>query len=175
MKKSIIAGILTISVLFSFTLSASALCTDVSKSIPIAPQKIEYMDETGSIIEQPMAMAIPEGSIVETPETPMTIVRAKETFQIKDWSKNSSHTLSKDKEMVYGEKIKVEGLWNNSNARMTVRCSVYRNGSWAPVSQSSFASGSSTTIAVASSGLIWVEAIPSDSIIKGTIAISYNV
>ena len=175
MKKSIIAAILTISVLFSFTLSASALYTDVSKSIPLAPQKIEYMDEQGSIIVEPGAIEPDDGSIVVSPDNPIMITRAKETFSIQNWAADQYYTLSSDKEMVYGEKIRVEGSWNNPSARMEVSCSVRRNGYWAPVSVSSFSSGSSTTIAVGDTGLFLIQVSPSDNVASGSIAISYNV
>lgn len=175
MKKNIITGIVTISMLFCFVMYSSALYIDESESIPVQPEKIEYMDERGSIIVDPGAMNPNEGSIVVKPNSPIVITRAKETFPIDKWEANESYTLSSDKEMVYGEKIKVEGSWNNTSARMIVRCSVRRNGDWSAVSQSSFASGSSTTIAVADTGLFLIEAIPSDDITSGSIAISYNV
>lgn len=175
MKKNIISGILTIISLFIFTLPASALSTDVSESIPMEPEKIEYMDERGSIIVEPLSVAPPEDSIVVTPNNPIIITRAKETFSINDWVADRNYTLSSDKEMEYGEKIKVEGSWNNPSASMTVKCSVRRNGYWSPVSISSFRSGYSTTVTVGDIGLFLIEAIPSDNISSGSIAISYNV
>lgn len=175
MKKSIITGIVTISMLFSFVMYSSALYIDENESIPVQTEKIEYMDERGSIIVDPRALNPNEGSIVVTPNNPIVITRAKETFSINNWKADQSYTLSSDKEMVYGEKIKVEGSWNNTSARMRVMCSVRRNGYWAPVSSSSFSSGFSTTIAVADTGLFLIEVAPSDDITSGSIAISYNV
>src|SRR5699024_10949668 len=104
MKKSIITGIVTISMLFSFVMYSSALYIDENESIPVQTEKIEYMDERGSIIVDPGALNPNEGSIVVTPNNPIVITRAKETFSINNWKADQSYTLSSDKEMVYGEK-----------------------------------------------------------------------
>ena len=58
---------------------------------------------------------------------------------------------------------------------MSIRCSVRKNGRWSIVSSSSFASGYSTTLTVAATGLILVEAVPNDDIGSGSLAIYYNV
>ena len=179
MKKRSIIGILTLAMLFSFVFPASAALSEVDvnpdASVVVEPDKIEYLDDRGSVIVQPGSLAPNDGDVVVDPENPVVITRARETFIIDSWNMNQPYTLSSDKEMQYGEKIKVEGSWNNSAARMKIRCSVHKNGQWNTVCSPSFSSGYSTTLSVAATGLILVEAIPTDDIGSGSIAISYNV
>lgn len=198
MKKRSIIGILTFAMMFSFMFPAGAAFSEVpsnpdasiivepyspedaeimenSETVVVAPEKVEYLDDRGSIILQSGSLAPNDDSIVVEPENPVVITRAKETFPISSWKANQAYTLSSDKEMQYGEKIKVEGSWNNPGARMSIRCSVRKNGRWSIVSSSSFASGYSTTLTVAATGLILVEAVPNDDIGSGSLAIYYNV
>ena len=127
MKKRSIIGILTLAMLFSFVFPASAALSEVDvnpdASVVVEPDKIEYLDDRGSVIVQPGSLAPNDGDVVVDPENPVVITRARETFIIDSWNMNQPYTLSSDKEMQYGEKIKVEGSWNNSAARMKIRCS----------------------------------------------------
>lgn len=103
MKKRSIIGILTLAMLFSFVFPASAALSEVDvnpdASVVVEPDKIEYLDDRGSVIVQPGSLAPNDGDVVVDPENPVVITRARETFIIDSWNMNQPYTLSSDKEM----------------------------------------------------------------------------